>query len=74
MALLERRAAEEGTTVTELVESALRAFLLPAAPALQPASAERTLPPLSTFDGGRQLVELDRRAARLDPLDGDDGG
>lgn len=62
---LKRRAAEEGTTMSELVEGALRVFLRP------PASA-KPLPPLPTFDGGRQLMDLDSRASWLDALDGDD--
>jgi hypothetical protein len=62
---LKRRAAAEGTTMSELVEAALRAFLRPAAPS-------KPLPPLPTFEGGRQLVDLDRRTAWLDALEGDD--
>jgi hypothetical protein len=62
---LKRRAAEEGTTMSALVEGALRVFLRPPSPA-------KPLPPLPTFDGGRQLMDLDNRAAWLDALDGDD--
>lgn len=62
---LKRRAADEGTTMSELVEAALRAFL-------RPPQAAKPLPPLPTFDGGRQLVDLDSRAAWMDALEGDD--
>ena len=53
-------AARRGTTLSDLVESALRAYL-DAAP-----TATTVLPPLPTFDGGGPLVNIaDREALYL---------
>jgi hypothetical protein len=61
---LKARAASEGTTMSELVESALRTFLAGQGPA-------GSLPPLPTFDSGGWLVDPADREAMGDLIDGE---
>jgi plasmid stability protein len=56
MAELEREAARQGRTMSELVETALRLML-------HKQSEPQPLPPLPTFDGGRLLVDVADRDA-----------
>lgn len=56
-ASLKREAARRGTTLSELVESALRLFLAPKPPA---SGKRRELP---TFHSGGHLVDIDDREA-----------
>ena len=56
MRALKRRAADEGKTMSELVEAALRS-LLEARPVLEKPK------PLPTWDSGRMLVDIDDRNA-----------
>lgn len=56
-------AARRGTTLSALVEAALRAYLSP--PAAKPAK----LPPLPTWDGGGFLVDIADREALYEVLD-----
>ncbi len=53
---LKVEAARRGTTMSELVEAALRRLL-------EPEPYERDLPPLPTFDGGGELVDVSDRNA-----------
>ena len=53
---LKAEAARRGTTMSALVESALRRML-------QPEPYEPDLPPLPTFHGGRELVDVSDRQA-----------
>ena len=53
---LRREADERGTTMSRLVEDALRRFL-------ETRPAARKLPPLPSFDGGRPLVDVSDRDA-----------
>lgn len=62
MVKLKREAASRRTTISELVEAALRQFL-------RPPVGPRKLPPLPTFDSGGHLVDISNREA-LDALDG----
>jgi hypothetical protein len=64
MTRLKEEAVRRGTTISQLVEAALRSFLRK--PRGQPA-----LPPLPTFHGGKPLVDIDDREA-LDEAIGDD--
>ncbi len=57
-------AARRGTTMSELVEAALRRMLEP-----EPSGQE--LPPLPTFDGGGELVDVSDRNALYDVFDKD---
>jgi hypothetical protein len=64
---LKREAAKRGCTMGVLVESALRLFLKTS----KKPPAE--LPPLPTFNGGRELVDFSNREAMYDTLeDADD--
>jgi hypothetical protein len=56
MAELEREAARQGRTMSEIVETALRLML-------HKQSNSQPLPPLPTFDGGRPLVDVADRDA-----------
>jgi len=56
MRRLKARAAREGRTLSELVETALRLFL-------RAKKEEGDLPPLPTFDGGALLVDIADRDA-----------
>ncbi len=59
---LKERAAREGTTMSELVEMALRSLL-----ERRPAAGE--LPPLPTWNSGGVLVNIDNRAEWYDEVD-----
>jgi hypothetical protein len=61
---LKAEAARQGTTMSELVEAALRR-------SLQPAPYMPELPPLPTFHGGRELVDLSDRDAMYRVFDED---
>ncbi len=56
MRALKRRAAEEGRTMSELVEAALRAVLFD-------RRESAALPPLPSFDSGGELVDVADREA-----------
>ena len=62
---LKERAARDGTTMSELVEAALRTLL-------DERPARKELPPLPTFDGGGFLVNIDNRAELYAVLDEDE--
>ena len=64
MTRLKEEAARQGTTISALVEAALRAFLRK--PRKRPE-----LPPLPVFDGGALLVDIADREA-LDSALGED--
>ena len=57
-------AARRGTTMSELVEAALRRML-------EPEPYEPELPPLPTFHGGRELVDVSDREALYRVFDKD---
>lgn len=63
MARLKREAARTGRTMSELVETALRALLRS-----RPASTE--LAPLPTFDSGGPLVDIADREALYRAMEG----
>jgi plasmid stability protein len=65
MRALKRRAADEGRTMSELVEAALRALLEARPTATAP-------PPLPVWDSGRMLVDIDDRSAVEELLAADD--
>jgi hypothetical protein len=65
MERLRERAAKTGYTISELVEAALRVFLME-----KPQRTE--LPPLPTWNGGRFLVDITDRQAMYDALEEDD--
>ena len=56
MAELKREAARQGRTMSEMVETALRLLL-------RSQRKRGTLPPLPTFHGGRELVDIADRDA-----------
>ena len=59
---LKAEAARQGSTMSELVELALRRLL-------EPAPYTPDLPPLPTFRGGRELVDVSNRdLGAIDPL------
>ena len=60
MQRLREEAARRGTTMSMLVEAGLRRVL--AEPA-QHASAAAGLPPLPTWNGGKELVDISNRDA-----------
>jgi Ribbon-helix-helix protein, copG family len=62
MARLKQEAARQGKTMSELVESALRRLFSARA---RPAE----LPPLRTFRGGAELVDVADRRALHDAMD-----
>lgn len=62
---LKERAARDGKTMSELVESALRTLL-----AERPEAKE--LPPMPTWNSGGLLVNIDSRAEWYDQLDDED--
>lgn len=64
MARLREEAARRRTTISALVEGALRTLLEP-----RPESAVREPPPLPVFDGGKLLVDIADREALYDLLD-----
>lgn len=57
-------AARRGTTMSEFVEAALRRML-------EPEPHEPELPPLPTFHGGRELVDVSDREALYRAFDKD---
>jgi hypothetical protein len=61
---LKREAARQGRTMSELVETALRLFL-------RPQRRRAKLPPLPTFHGGDELVDIADRKALYDVMDGE---
>ena len=64
MRQLKERAAHEGRTMSELVETALRALL-------DEKPAPYDVPPMPTFDSGGFLMNIDSRAEYLDAMDDD---
>jgi hypothetical protein len=56
MGELKREAARQGRTMSELVETALRLFF-------RSQRKRASLPPLPTFKGGRELVDISDRNA-----------
>ena len=63
MALLRKEAARRGTTMSELVESAIRLLL-------QPKKVRQDLKPLPTFKSGGPLVDIDNRDALYQAMEG----
>jgi len=61
MAQLKREAARQGRTMSELVETALRLFF-------QTRRKRPKLPPLPTFRGGVEIVDIADRNALYDIL------
>ncbi len=59
---LKAKAAREGKTMSELVESALRTLL-------EQPPLQKKLAPMPTFDSGGFFVNIDSRAEYLDALD-----
>lgn len=68
MKRLKEEAARRGTTISELVESAIRLFLDEV-----DRAEERELPPLPTYEGGELLVDVSDREA-LDRIFDEDSG
>lgn len=64
MRQLKEEAARKGTTISALVEAALRRMLE------TPKATDRELPPLPTFDGGRPRVDVADRDALYDLMEG----
>ena len=62
MKQLKREAVRRGCTMSELVESALRLLL-------QSKEVPQKLPPLPTFRGGGELVDIANRDALYDAMD-----
>jgi plasmid stability protein len=62
---LKARAARDGKTMSELVESALRTLL-------EQKPETKDLPPLPTWNSGGFLVDIDDRNALYDAMDEDD--
>jgi len=62
MARLKREAARQGRTMSELVEAALRMLF-------ESQKEEVELPPLPTFHGGRELVDISDREALYDVME-----
>jgi hypothetical protein len=62
MAELKREAARQGSTMSELVETALRLML-------RSRRKREALPPLPTFDSGGQLVDIADRNALYDAME-----
>ena len=63
MQQLKREAARRGCTMGVLVENALRLFLK------ETKKPSAKLPPLPTFNGGRELVDFSNREAMYDALE-----
>ena len=63
MADLKREAAQQGRTMSELVETALRLLL-------RSQKKRKPLPDLPTFDGGEPLVDIADRDALYDAMEG----
>lgn len=64
MRKLKQEAARKGCTMSELVETALRALL-------RPQRARTDLPPLPTFRCGLERVDIANRGALHDAMEGD---
>jgi plasmid stability protein len=64
MTRLKREAARQGRTMSELVESALRMML-------RSSKKREKLPPLPTFDFGRELVDIADRNVLYEAMEGD---
>ena len=62
MARLKREAARQGRTMSELVETALRMLF-------ESQKEEVDLPPLPTFHGGGELVDISDREALYDVME-----
>lgn len=62
MTQLKREAARRGCTMSELVETALRRLLADKKEAV-------ALPPLPTFDGGGELVDIANREALYNAME-----
>ena len=62
MAQLKEEAARQGRTMSDLVETALRLLL-------QPAADREALSPMPTFRGGRELVDVADREALYRVMD-----
>ena len=62
MARLKREAARQGRTMSDLVETALRNLF-------REQKQPKTLPPLPTFHGGGELVDISNRDALYDAMD-----
>lgn len=60
---LKQEAARQGTTISHLVEMALRLML-------DKAVSNEPLPPLPAFNGGEWLVDISDRNALYDALEG----
>jgi hypothetical protein len=65
MRRLKARAATQGITLSEVVESALRAYL-------KELERPKELPPLPTWNSGGFLVDIDDRNALYDAMEEDD--
>ena len=63
MAQLKTEAARQGRTMSELVETALRLLL-------RPSRKRGKLPPLPTFNGGVELVDIADRDALYRAMEG----
>jgi hypothetical protein len=63
MARLRREAAQQGRTISDLVEAALRSFL-------EKDPARGALPPLPVFDGGGTYVDVADRQALYQAMEG----
>lgn len=63
MAVLKREAARQGSTMSELVESALRLLF-------KSQKSQRELPPLPTFRSGGHLVDIADRDALYQAMEG----
>jgi len=63
MRQLKREAARRGSTMSELVESALRLLL-------KPRPGRQKLPPLPTFKSGGALVDIADRDALYQAMEG----
>jgi hypothetical protein len=66
MARLRERASREGTTISRLVEAALRRFL----DVSEQKSSRERLPPLPAFHGGDLLVDVTDRDALYEAMEG----
>lgn len=62
-ARLKQEAGRQGKTMSELVETGLRLVF-------RAAKDQRKLPPLPTFRGGGQLVDVSNREALYDLMEG----
>ncbi len=65
MRQLKREAARQGRTMSELVETALRMLF-------RSSRKKQELPPLPTFHGGRELVDIADRNTLYEAMEADD--